>query len=757
MFVLVDGDRRPASSASARSRRRSACSEPWYNYHVGTLVHASRDARRLHGGADAVPRQRPHRATPSSARCSSTRRTGTASNGALLVEEPAAVHRRIRRPLRAEGHRRAARPARAPTARSPFWEGLGRHFFAMEYSTADYLTGIGQKSFIAELMPRHPVYVNLLPRGRARRRSAKCTTTPRRRARCSSRKAFATKATSTSSTPGPTVECFRDNIDAVRRSSVLPVDDRRGAIRCRTASPTTSCGWSSNRRFDDFRALRRGGAGARRPLSAAAVRGGALGVGEGDTVRAVPLRRATDERAPRSTRARPSPSTSTAFPGPTHNYAGLARGNLAAERNAQLVANPRAGGAAGTRQDARARRARLSRRRCCRRTSGRSCRRCARSGFGGSDARSHRARRRATRRACSSACSSAAAMWVANAATVSPSADTADGRVHFTPANLVVALPPRARGAGDDARAARDLRRRRRTSRVHDPLPAAPQFGDEGAANHTRFARRRRARRRVLRLRPRRRSAAAPRRRALSRAADARGVARRSRGGTASIRRARVFAQQNPGRDRRRRLPQRRDRRRRAARCCSATSARSSTRPACSTRLRDRVGPAFEAIVVRDARAVSVADAVATYLFNSQLLARADGRFLLVAPAECRRAPRGARAYSTACSRSGGPIAEVLTFDLRQSMRNGGGPACLRLRVRADAPPSARRSARACSSTTRWPTSSTRWIRRALSRPARAGGPRRSGAARRVAPRARRADATPRGCRRVYDFQRAGS
>ena len=50
-----------------------------------------------------------------------------------------------------------------PDGTSPFWEGLGRHFFAMEYSTADYLTGLGQKSFIAELMPRHPVYVDLLP------------------------------------------------------------------------------------------------------------------------------------------------------------------------------------------------------------------------------------------------------------------------------------------------------------------------------------------------------------------------------------------------------------------------------------------------------------------------------------------------------------------------------------------------------------------------------------------------------------------
>ena len=46
--------------------------------------------------------------------------------------------------------------------RSPFWEGLGRHFFAMDYSRADYLTGIGKKSFIAELMPRYPVYTRLL-------------------------------------------------------------------------------------------------------------------------------------------------------------------------------------------------------------------------------------------------------------------------------------------------------------------------------------------------------------------------------------------------------------------------------------------------------------------------------------------------------------------------------------------------------------------------------------------------------------------
>ena len=92
-----------------------------------------------------------------------------------------------------------------------------------------------------------------------------------------------------------------------------------------------------------------------------------------------------------------------------------------------------------------------------------------------------------------------------------------------------------------------------------------------------------------------------------------------------------------------------------------------------------KLGPAFTAIVV-PAEGVSLADAVATYLFNAQLLPRAEGGYLLVAPAECRENPRVA-AYLDALIAGGGPIVEILTFDLRQSMRNGGGPACLRLAV----------------------------------------------------------------------------
>jgi arginine N-succinyltransferase len=45
---------------------------------------------------------------------------------------------------------------------SPFWDSLGRHFFKMDFSHADHLSGLGNKSFIAELMPRQPLYTCLL-------------------------------------------------------------------------------------------------------------------------------------------------------------------------------------------------------------------------------------------------------------------------------------------------------------------------------------------------------------------------------------------------------------------------------------------------------------------------------------------------------------------------------------------------------------------------------------------------------------------
>ena len=172
-------------------------------------------------------------------------------------------------------------------SRSPFWEGLGRHFFSMEYSTADYLTGIGQKSFVAELMPRHPVYVNLLPESaRAVIGEVHDDTRPARA--LLEQEGFRYEGYVDIFDAGPTLECFRDNIHAMRQSVVRSGCDRVGEhdpVRSRRRSARLARREPPLRRFPrDPRAR----AGARRAVSAARrTPQQRLGVDEGDAVRAV--------------------------------------------------------------------------------------------------------------------------------------------------------------------------------------------------------------------------------------------------------------------------------------------------------------------------------------------------------------------------------------------------------------------------------------------------------------------------------------
>ena len=362
------------------------------------------------------------------------------------------------------------------------------------------------------------------------------------------------------------------------------------------------------------------------------------------------------------------------LPGPTHNYSGLAHGNLAAERNALQVANPREAALQGLakmralaargyaqgvlppqeRPDVHALRA---------------------LGFDGSD---HEVIVHAGRDAPEllAACCSAAPMWAANAATVSASADCADGRVHFTPANLATYFH-RSIEAPTTTRVLRAIFADDAHFRVHDPLPAAPQFGDEGAANHMRFA-------------ANVGTAGVEwfvygRRGFGSGVAPSRFPARQTREASEAIARRHLldasrtlFTQQRP------------DAIDAGVFHNDVIAVGEGTflfcherafvdQPAALDELAEAVGPEFVALVVRDDE-LPLADAVATYLFNSQLLPRDDARYLLVAPAECRAHPATAQLLDRLVA-SGSPIAEVLTFDLRQSMRNGGGPACLRLRV----------------------------------------------------------------------------
>ena len=284
VFVLVDGASGSVVGISA-IEAAIGLSEPWYNYHVGTQVHASRELG-VYTAAPTLFLSNDH--TGHSELCSLflDARHRHAKNGPLIAKARllfiAEFAERFGTKVIAE-----LRGRLDADGRSPFWEGLGRHFFAMEYSRADYLTGVGQKAFVAQLMPRHPVYTQLLPvEARAAIGEVHADTLPARAMLES--EGFRYEGYVDIFDAGPTMECFRDNIRAVRQSQVLPV--RIGEDDLVPDGLTDDVVWLvCNRSFDRFRAMlvpapRRM---AQFPLLPHAA--DALGVAAGSTVRAVPL------------------------------------------------------------------------------------------------------------------------------------------------------------------------------------------------------------------------------------------------------------------------------------------------------------------------------------------------------------------------------------------------------------------------------------------------------------------------------------
>jgi len=364
--------------------------------------------------------------------------------------------------------------------------------------------------------------------------------------------------------------------------------------------------------------------------------------------------------------------------GPTHNYGGLSYGNVASQSNSQQASNPREAARQGLakmkaladmgfqqgvlapqeRPDVAALR---------------------RLGFAGSDAEVIQRAAKEAMPLLVASCS-ASSMWVANAATVSPSADTADGRVHFTAANLnckfhrSIEHPTTSRVLAamfnDDKHFAH-----------HPALPAVAQFGDEGAANHTRFCRR--YGEVGVEFFVYGRSAfdsryPAPQKYPARQTLEASQAVARLHGLSDD---GVVYAQQNPAvidqgvfhndviavgngevlfyhED--------------------AFLETDAVLGQLQAKLASK-GGRFQAVRVPRA-AVTVEDAVRSYLFNSQLLSRDDGSMLLVVPEECRNNER-VWTYLNQLTAQGGAVQEVKVFDLKQSMQNGGGPACLRLRV----------------------------------------------------------------------------
>ena len=361
--------------------------------------------------------------------------------------------------------------------------------------------------------------------------------------------------------------------------------------------------------------------------------------------------------------------------GLTHNYSGLAHGNVASMSHGGLVSNPKEGALQGLvkmkslmdagyaqgvlppqqRPDLGALRA---------------------LGFSGTDGEILRRAASEAPQLLRAVCS-ASSMWTANAGTVTPSVDASDRRVHFTPANLQSSfhryLEPPTTG-----RVLQAIFRAEEYFAHHPALPGTPAFSDEGAANHTRlcgdygepgvhlfvYGRQAFGGEREPQRYPARQTLEA-----------SQAVARQHGLSTAQT----VFAQQHP----------------------DAIDAGVFHNDVIAVgngpvllyhemafmdeertldELRAKMSTPLIPVRVPLA-AVSMEDAVASYLFNSQLLSNPDGSMTLVVPGECQEHEAVWRTLQDLILAGNNPIGDVIVKDVKQSMRNGGGPACLRLRV----------------------------------------------------------------------------
>ncbi len=100
---------------------------------------------------------------------------------------------------------------------SPFWQWLQEHFFSIDFTMADYLTGIGKKGFIADLMPKLPIYINLLSK-EAQAVIGKVHDNTKPALKLLEREGFTCRNYVDIFDAGPTVECDRRNIESVRHS-----------------------------------------------------------------------------------------------------------------------------------------------------------------------------------------------------------------------------------------------------------------------------------------------------------------------------------------------------------------------------------------------------------------------------------------------------------------------------------------------------------------------------------------------------------
>lgn len=364
--------------------------------------------------------------------------------------------------------------------------------------------------------------------------------------------------------------------------------------------------------------------------------------------------------------------------GPSHHYAGLSTGNIASMTNAQNIANPAAAALQG-----------LAKMRLLHHMGIKQAvmpphqrpnlQLLHQLGFSGTpEAQLKQAQR--TDPALLSACYSASSMWTANAATITSSIDAQDNRVHFTAANLVSNLH-RHQEADFSRQLLQRLFSNEHYFQHHPVLPKTLITSDEGAANHSRLSASHEShginlfvygKRAMLANNPDPIPLRFPARQTLE---ASQAIARSHQLSAEHV----IFACQNP-----------------AAIDLGVfhhdviavaneylllihQDALLHQQSVLET-LRNKSTFPIQIIEIRR-EDLSIAEAVSSYLFNSQLITMPDKSMALIAPAECEQNPRIHALLRRLLESKTNPITQVHYLDLKQSMQNGGGPACLRLRV----------------------------------------------------------------------------
>ncbi|WP_164100892.1 N-succinylarginine dihydrolase [Candidatus Laterigemmans baculatus] len=369
--------------------------------------------------------------------------------------------------------------------------------------------------------------------------------------------------------------------------------------------------------------------------------------------------------------------------GPTHHYGGLGLGNLASREHAGQTSHPRAAALQGL--DKIERLAAEGAPQAVLPPHFRPDFAWLRElGFEGDDAERLRQAADVSPRLLSAAWS-ASAMWVANAATVSPAADCSDGRTHLTVANLL-SSPHRSIEPAATEQTLREIFRDPRRFAIHSPLPGGVALRDEGAANHLRFFAPAAA---VggefsgpegIEVFVHGGSDTVPTRRFLPRQTEEASLAVARLHGLRPERT--FFLAQHPAA-----IDAGAFHNDVVATSCGdvllyhqlAFAEAEETLAEIAAAYRELVGVDLLRIEISET-ALPLEDAVASYLFNSQLIERLDGQMTIVVPSQVREV-----ASANACLEdllaADNPIDRAVVVELRESMWNGGGPACLRLRV----------------------------------------------------------------------------